>query len=268
MKWIKRLAYFFGILYALVCVVLYFQQERIIFNPTVLEDSFQFWEGKEVYVPVEDDVNLHAIWLQQPDAHGVVLYWHGNRGSNRRCLRQAENLAGLGYDVFMPDYRGYGKSDGKISSEEQLFTDAQQVYDWLKQHYSEDQIVVLGYSLGSGVATYLATTNQPQHLCLVAPYRSMVEMKNLILPIVPSFLVKYPLRNDQRLADVKVPVTLFHGTRDELIPFEHSIFLQKLLPLSAQLVSLDGDGHRRAIFSSVLRQKLQQIINNNISAAF
>jgi alpha-beta hydrolase superfamily lysophospholipase len=268
MKWIKRLAYFFGILYVLVCTVLYFQQERIIFNPTVLDDSFQFWEGEEVYVPVEDDIKLHAVWLKQPEARGVVLYWHGNRGSNRRCLRQAENLAGLGYDVFMPDYRGYGKSDGHIFSEEQLFTDAQEVYNWLKQQYNEDQIVILGYSLGSGVATYLATTNQPQHLCLVAPYRSMVEMKNLILPIVPSFLVKYPLRNDQRLADVKIPVTLFHGTRDELIPFQHSVFLQKLLPQSAELVSLDGKRHRGAIFSSVLRQELQHIIENKVSAAF
>ncbi|WP_020538098.1 alpha/beta hydrolase [Lewinella cohaerens] len=264
MKWIKRLAYFFGILYALVCVVLYFQQERIIFNPTVLEDSFQFWEGEEVYVPVEEDIDLHALWLKQPSTRGVVLYWHGNRGSNRRCLRQAENLAGLGYDVFMPDYRGYGKSDGHISSEKQLFADAQTVYDWLKQHYREDQIVVLGYSLGSGVATYLGTTNHPQHLCLVAPYRSMVEMKNLILPVVPSFLVKYPLRNDLRLGNVKVPVTLFHGTQDELIPFEHSLFLQKLLPQTAQLISLDGKGHRGAIFSSVLREELHYIIKNNI----
>lgn len=264
----KRLAYFFGILYALVCLVLYFQQERIIFNPTTLEASFQFWEGEEVYVPVEDQVRLHALWLKQPDTRGVVLYWHGNRGSNRRCLRQAENLAGLGYDVFMPDYRGYGKSDGHISSEKQLFADAQEVYDWLKKHYSENQIIVLGYSLGSGVATYLATMNQPQHLCLVAPYRSMVEMKNLILPIVPSFLVKYPLRNDRRLAEVKVPVTLFHGTRDELIPFEHSVFLQKLLPQTAELVSLEGKGHRGAIFSSVLRQELQHIIGNKVSAAF
>lgn len=264
----KRLAYFFGILYALVCLVLYFQQERIIFNPTTLEASFQFWEGEEVYVPVEDQVRLHALWLKQPDTRGVVLYWHGNRGSNRRCLRQAENLAGLGYDVFMPDYRGYGKSDGHISSEKQLFADAQEVYDWLKKHYAENQIIVLGYSLGSGVATYLATMNQPQHLCLVAPYRSMVEMKNLILPIVPSFLVKYPLRNDRRLAEVKVPVTLFHGTRDELIPFEHSVFLQKLLPQTAELVSLEGKGHRGAIFSSVLRQELQHIIGNKVSAAF
>lgn len=260
MKWIKRLAYFVGFLYLLFCTVLYFQQERIIFHPDVLEDSFQFWTGEEVYIPLDEELDLHAMWLKQTASKGVVLYWHGNKGSNRRCLRQAENLAGLGYDVFMPDYRGFGKSDGHIQSEQQLFTDAQLVYDWLKQHYQENQIVVLGYSLGSGVATYLATANEPQHLCLVAPYRSMVAMKDLILPVVPSFLVKYPLRNDELLTQVTVPVTLFHGTRDELIPFEHAVFLQGLLPQTSSLVSLDGKGHRGAIFSSVLRRELGQIV--------
>ncbi len=261
MKWLKRFAIFILALYVLGCTVVYFQQERMIFQPSPLPASFEFWAGEEVFIPVAEDVDLHALWLKTAgNPRGVVVYWHGNRGSNRRCLRQAENLAGLGYDVLMPDYRGFGKSEGSIRSEQQLFADAQQVYDWINQYYKEEQIVLLGYSLGSGMATYLASNNAPRHLCLVAPYQSMVAMKELFVPFIPSFLLKYPLRNDLRLPEVQAPVTLFHGTRDELIPFGHSEYLQGLIKGQAQLVSLPNTGHRGAIFSDVLRRELSSIL--------
>lgn len=261
MKWLRRFFFLVLTLYALGCGAVYLQQERMLFQPSQLPDSFEFWTGEEVYIPVADDVRLHAMWLRSSRrSRGVVMYWHGNRGSNRRCLRQAENLAGLGYDVLMPDYRGYGKSDGEIESEEQLFTDAQEVYDWLQQYYDEDQIVLLGYSLGSGIATYLASENNPRHLCLVAPYQSMLAMKQLFAPFIPSFLLKYPLRNDLLLPEVNAPVTLFHGTRDELIPYEHSVYLHGLVEERSRLVALNGSGHRGAIFSDLLRRELGAIL--------
>ncbi len=189
------------------------------------------------------------------------MYWHGNKGSNRRCLRQADNLYGLGYDVFMPDYRGYGKSGGVIHSEKQLMTDAQKAYDYLLEHYSEKDIALLGYSLGSGVAAHLAMENNPRQLFMVAPYKSMVAMKNLIAPFVPSFLMKYQLRTDEILTKIDCPIMLFHGTQDELIPYEHSLFFQKQQPNKIELVALEGVGHRRAIFSSLLRSRLSQALN-------
>lgn len=258
MKWIKRLALLLLTLYGLACGVLFFQQEQMIFQATKLPSDFSFWTGEEIFIPLADEVRLHALWLRQDKPRGVILYWHGNRGSNRRCLRQAEKLYGLGYDVFMPDYRGYGKSGGNISSQKQLFADAQTTYDWLLQHYSEDRLVLLGYSLGSGIATQLAKENQPQQLFLVAPYRSMIAMKNLILPVAPSFLMKYPLRNDKNLPKINCPITLFHGTNDELIPFAHSQYLHTLQPQLSELVPLNGIGHRGAIFSQQVRRVLTQ----------
>ncbi|MEL6655306.1 MAG: alpha/beta fold hydrolase [Bacteroidota bacterium] len=260
MKWLKRLFYLVLFLYVLGCGAVYLQQEKMIFQPSSLPKSFEFWAGEEVYIPVADGIDLHALWLRSRRSQGVVLYWHGNRGSNRRCLRQAENLAGLGYDILMPDYRGYGKSDGQIYSEQQLFSDAQEVYDWLRQHYREDQIVILGYSLGSSAAAYLASENQPRHLCLVAPFQSMLAMKEMFAPFIPSFLLKYPLRNDLRLSEVEAPVTLFHGSRDELIPYDHSVYLQSLRPQASRLVRLNGSGHRGAIFSDLLRRELAVIL--------
>jgi len=257
MKWLKRLFYLGVTLYVLACVVLFFFQEKLIFHPSSLPKSFQFRAGQEVTIAVEDGIELNALWLKQRSAKGVILYWHGNKGSNRRCLHQAENLYGLGYDVFMPDYRGYGKSAGQPKSEKQMHQDAQKVYDYLLEHYKEEQIAVLGYSLGSGVATHLALENNPQQLFLVAPYKSLVAMKNIIAPFVPSFLMKYKMRTDQKIKKIDCPITLFHGTADELIPYEHSLFL-KNQQTKAELVSLQGVSHRGAIFSQLLRRTLGQ----------
>ena len=261
MKWIKRFFYFLFFLYSVACVLLYFNQERIIFLPSPLASSFSFSAGDEINIPVADNVNLNGLWLRSPNSKGVILYWHGNKGSNRRCLHQAQNLYGLGYDVFMPDYRGFGKSGGKIYSEKQLMADAQKAYDYLLEHYKEKEIALLGYSLGSGIAAHLAMENNPQQLFMVAPYKSMVAMKNLIAPFIPSFLMKYQLRTDKILTQIDCPITLFHGTNDELIPYEHSVFIQNQQPNKIKLVTLKGVGHRKAIFSNLLRSKLGQALN-------
>ncbi len=259
MKWIKRLGIFTLFLYTLFCVTLYFSQERIIFNPDKLSQDFTFRSGEEVNLEVEESISLNCIWLKEPASKGVVLYLHGNRGSNRRCLRQAETMAGNGYDIFMPDYRGYGKSGGEIESEAQLQHDVQQVYDFLKQHYPEEKIVVAGYSLGSGMASYLAANNRPQQLVLIAPYLSMVDLKDRLVPFLPDFLLKYPLRSADYLQQVEVPVTMFHGTRDDVIPFESSEKLQALQPDRFRLISMN-EGHRGVIFSQVFRQTVGQLL--------
>jgi pimeloyl-ACP methyl ester carboxylesterase len=259
MKWIKRLGVLVLSLYVIFCGVLYFTQERIIFNPDKLPEDFDFRMGEEVEITVEKDISLNCLWLKDPHSKGVILYLHGNRGSNRRCLRQAETMAGNGYDIFMPDYRGYGKSDGEIESEAQMQSDVQQVYDFLKKHYAEEKIVLVGYSLGSGMATWLASNNHPQQLLLLAPYTSMVDLKNRMVPFVPDFVLKYPLKSEDYLRRVDVPVTMFHGTSDEVIPFESSEKLQALNPDLFHLISMH-EGHRGVIFSPVFRQKVGELL--------
>ena len=91
--------------------------------------------------------------------------------------KHAEFYTSLDYDVFMADYRGYGKSEGSISSEPQLHQDNQMIYDELKKNYSEDKIIVIGYSLGGALATKLASNNNPRYLGFKHP---IVELKGII----------------------------------------------------------------------------------------
>ena len=246
--------------YLLLCLGLYFGQDQVLFKPKKLSEDHQFRAGQEIEIPVAEGISLNCLLVKERNSKGVILYLHGNKGSIRRCFRQAQTMSGNQHDLFIVDYRGYGKSDGQIISEEQLFKDVQIVYDYLKKQYREDQIQIVGYSLGSGMASWLASHNSPSRLLLVAPYVSFTDLKNHYIPFVPNFLVKYPLNNKEHLAAVKCPVTLFHGTNDELIPFVSSEKLVQVNPTNIQLVPLEGESHRGAIFNNVFRSTVRRIL--------
>lgn len=90
----------------------------MIFQFSLLLVFFEFWVGEEVFILVVEDVDLYVLWLKiVGNFRGVVVYWYGNWGFNWWCLWQVENLVGLGYDVFMFDYWGFGKSEGSICFE-------------------------------------------------------------------------------------------------------------------------------------------------------
>lgn len=250
-----RLFIVIAILYVILLIGVYFAQERLLFNPDKLSEGHVFRAGQEVELEVAPQVSLNCILIDQAADQGVILYLHGNRGSNRRCLRQLMVYDGLGYDLFMPDYRSYGKSDGSMLSQRQAYDDMQVVYDHLKELYGEDRIIILGYSLGSAMASHLAATNNPKSLHLVAPYKSMVAMKNKFAPTIPSFLLKYPFRNDKNLSKVSCPVTLYHALDDELIPYEHGKSLSQINP-SFRFVDLPRSGHRGSIFNEAVRRNI------------
>lgn len=259
MKGLRIFGIFLLVLYGLLCTGLYFGQEYLIFDPVRLDEDFRFRKGTELEIPAGDGVSIHTLVLQDKQAKGALLYLHGNRGSNRRCLRQASMFEGLGYEIYMPDYRGYGKTEGSIQSEAQLYADMQAVYDRIRESYDESSIIIVGYSLGTGMASYLAARNRPRHLVLLAPYESFVDLKDRRLPLLPDFLVKYPLDNAAHLEQVSCPVTLIHGTEDSIIPFDSSVNLKKIRPEETRLVAIDGAGHRRTIFSDEVRRVVARI---------
>lgn len=260
MKIVKIIGIFLLVGYLLLCAGLYFGQDQVLFKPKKLSEDHQFPAGQEVEIPVAEGISLNCLSVKEPNSKGVILYLHGNKGSIRRCLRQAQTMSGNQYDLFLADYRGYGKSDGHIFSEAQLFKDVQIVYDYLKKQYREDQIQIVGYSLGSGMASWLAANNSPKRLVLVAPYVSFIDLKNHYIPFVPNFLVKFPLNNKAHLATVKCPVTLFHGTNDEVIPFVSSKELVQVDPANIKLVTLEGESHRGAIFNNLFRSTVRKLL--------
>ena len=246
MKFVRRLFIFFGVCYLLLTAVIFFFQEKLIFHPRPIAADYLYDWGEEIAVPVEG-ASLSTVWVRKPNSKGVVLYFHGNKGDNNRGLYQMRNVLEKPFDAVMIDYRGFGKSTGEVESNKQLLADVQAVYDRVKQEYSEDKIHLLGYSLGTGMASYLAAENNPAELTLVAPYTNLEDMKNQAFWWLPDFLLKYRLDTESRIARIKCPVNIFHGTQDELIPFAMAERLKELSPKRVRLIPMKGVGHRGAI---------------------
>ncbi len=261
MKWLLRIVVVLAVVYGLLCAALYIYQENLIFRPRLLAADYRFEQGEEFYIPTADGVLLNVLAFRHPKSEGAILFLHGNRGSNRRSLRQVEGLTNTNYDLYLLDYRGYGKSGGEIESEEQLYTDAQTMYDTLKSHYEESSIVVAGYSLGTGMASFLAAENNPAYCILAAPYASITAMKNLWLWMVPDFILKYPLNTLQNVARARCPVTVIHGLRDDFIPFGMAEEIKEVAPNRVQLIPLPDAGHRGAILDPTFAKTILGLID-------
>ncbi len=259
MQRIKKIVIFLVLTYVLGCSFLYLAQDKILFKPIPIEENARFGFGQERWFTMRDGVKLHGLFRSGEDSKGIILYLHGNRGNVRWCQGQANMFTGYGKDVLLVDYRGYGKSGGRIRSLQELYDDIQDIYDVLLKSYDEREIVVAGYSLGTGIASYISSVNNPSHLILVAPYVNILDLKNRILPFVPDFLVRYNLDNLRFLANVKCNVTILHGTSDEVIPYDSAQKLAQTYADKVSLVTLYNTGHRGAIFDSRIGAIMAQL---------
>jgi uncharacterized protein len=240
-----RLAILALIVWALAITIIWSQQEKLLFHPEPLNPKFKFElpYTSEVYIDVPD-AKLHALYLHQPteQSKGIVLFLHGNAGNLETWFTHTDFWLSTGYDVLMLDYRGFGKSTGKIESEAQLNDDVLRAWNYVAHNYKDKKKVFFGRSLGTGLATKLATQTPADLVVLVAPYTSMIAMAREYYPWVPSFILRYPLPTDQLLPQLNTKILLLHGTSDKLIASEHSKHLVTLNP-NARLVEIKGAGH-------------------------
>ncbi|MCC6371451.1 MAG: alpha/beta fold hydrolase, partial [Bacteroidia bacterium] len=224
---IKLLAYLSGT-YVLLCLLLFVFQEKLIFFPEKLDTNYHYpfnTNYEELTFKTKDGTSLNGLLFKCEKPKGLIFYLHGNGGSLRSWGELAPTYTQLNYDVFMLDYRGYGKSEGCISNEEQFFDDVQTAYSSLKTKYSENKTVVLGYSIGTGAAAQIAATNHPKLLILQAPYFSLVDLMQHTYPIIPTLILKYKFNTFQSIQNCKMPIVIFHGTNDEVIYYESSLKL-------------------------------------------
>jgi len=233
-------------LYVILCGGLYMFQEKLIFFPKKLDKNFQFNFGQkieEINIKTEDNKLLNAILFKADNSKGLIFYLHGNAGSLSSWAEVAKSYTDLSYDVFIMDYRGYGKSESSITSEEQLFQDVQLAYHEAKKRCPEDKMIVLGYSIGTGPATKVASVNNPKLLILQAPYYSLTDMMKYSYPIVPTFLLKYKLETNKYIRGCKMPIVIFHGDSDEVIYYGSSLKLSKIMKKNDRLITLNGQAH-------------------------
>lgn len=241
---------FYGIIsltvvYFTSIIVLYFAQEQLIFRSYELEDTFEFTlENKfeELYFQTSNQGKIHAIKLKADSSLGVILYFHGNLDNLSRWASIVEPLMKYNYDIVALDYRGYGKSYGKRTSEF-MYQDAVEVYDEISLQYDTKEIVVFGRSLGSTFATYVASQRESSLLILETPFYSMTSIVEHFYPFLPAHhFLKYRFPSYAFIEKVKTPAIFLQGNADLIVPYENALSLYHLAP-NAKWVHFEGGGH-------------------------
>jgi uncharacterized protein len=232
------------LLYAALLALVWWQQERLIFLPSPLPAEHRFDVGADVHEAWVDlpGARLHALHLRNREPRGVVFFLHGNAGNLDSWFVNADFYRRLNFDLFMLDYRGYGKSSGRIESQAQLEADVRAAWAGIAPRYAGLRRVLIGRSLGSALAAGLAAQVQPELTVLVSPYESLSALAAEHYRWVPPALLRYPLRTDDAVARIKSPLLLVHGEQDTLIEPKHSERLQQLAP-HAERVLIKGAGH-------------------------
>jgi len=259
-----------AIAYIVISVAIYYLQDYLLFKPEKLPEDFQFFyenqETQEYNLETRDGATLNGLRFRVKNPKGVVMYLKGNSKSIKGWGKFAVDFTRHGYDVLMVDYRGFGKSTGR-RSQKAIKRDLQEVYNKLKEHVSEDNIILYGRSLGSGFATKLASINNPRMLILDAPYYSLTKVTARYMPFMPlSILIKYPLPTHKWLKYVQCPIHIIHGTHDKLIPYKTSVKLSQIKPKLTRLHTVIGGGHKDLNNFESYHKMINEIINSKTEA--
>lgn len=229
----------------------YLTQEKQLFraSPLPLDYTFSYKQPhEELFFETEKGASISALYFTTPRPKGAVFYLHG-RGSNLSTNwgERSEEFTSRGYNLLVMDYRGFGKSRGRVS-ERALYHDAHYCYAFLTSQFPEEQLILYGRSLGTAIATYVAALSHAKALILEAPYLSMLEIAQRRHPYLPSFLlrflIKYPLHTAHWIQHVTAPICIFHGVEDALIPYTSSIDLIEYAKQSEESVLIpliDGE---------------------------
>jgi len=237
---IKALAIYF-----IVTVIVYFIQEKIVFVPfkhlIITPDKLNM-KYEDILLKSQDGVKIHGWYFENKGADYTILFLHGNAGNISHRLENVKKLLDTGFSVFIIDYRGYGKSEGK-PAEQGVYSDAIAAYNFLinEKKVDKEKIVIFGRSLGGAIATHLATLKECQALIIESTLLSAKEVAKSIFPYkFFYFVTKDMFNNEKKINKVKVPVLFIHGKNDEIIPFYHGKKLYEIFKGKKAFYELKG----------------------------
>ncbi len=264
-KKILRWTKIFVLFYCIVGIALYYLQDYFLFHPTVLPRNYQYHFNvpfSEVEIPFNKTDTLNMVKFTPVDSvrKGVVIYFHGNRENINRFAKFSTNFTKLGYEVWMADYPGYGKSVGN-RTEKILYQQSIQLYKMASSKYAKNSIVIYGKSFGTGIAAYLAAEYDCKQLILETPYYSIPDLLGAYTLIYPiQRMSKYKIPTYQYLKDIKVPITIFHGTDDWVIPYSCAEKLKEVLKTTDQFVTIEKGSHNDLNDFPLYHQKLDSLL--------
>jgi len=243
-------------LFILCAGYLYFFQEKVVFVPSreivmTPDEVGLVWE--DVYLEVAPGVKINVWYISAPDStRKTVLFCPGNAGNVSRRVFTAQFLTGLGVNVLLVDYRGYGRSQGS-PSEKNAYADVQAAYNWLvnEKNLPPEEIYLFGRSLGGAIAIEVARRAPVAGLIVESSFTSAAEVGRRMFPFMPvKMLSRYRFDNAAKIGRLTCPVLITHSPKDDLIPFEMGQHLYELAPEPKAFIELSGAHNERLYYES------------------
>jgi len=226
-----------GAVYFLAALLLFFFQDKIIFPGQALKampDAGRGVAGLERLWTQQEEGRSEAWFLPASDASaekpaGLLVFTHGNHELIDSWPSALSRYRRMGFHVLLPEYRGYGRSEGS-PSEAVIVSDIEQLLKKVLARPDVDpaRLVYHGRSIGTGVACALARVRQPGAIILQSPFVSLTEMAHRML--MPGFLLRSPFESQEALQTLGLPVLIFHGDVDSVVPTQHGRRLHEAMP--------------------------------------
>jgi fermentation-respiration switch protein FrsA (DUF1100 family) len=225
---------------------MYWQQAQMIFYPMPeIHQTPADWglEYEDVTLNTEDEVQLNGWYIPHKKSDQVLLFFHGNAGNISHRRDSIEIFHRLGLNVFIIDYRGYGKSQGK-PGEQGLYLDASAAWRYLSKEkgFAAKQILIFGRSLGGATATRLASEVQARGLILESTFSSSKDFARSVFPFLSRLLfMRYDFDTAEKIKRVNYPVLVLHSPDDEIMPFHLGEKVYQSAHQPKHFVKMKGD---------------------------
>lgn len=266
-RWLKIII----IIYCSIGIALYYLQEKFLFHPEKLsrayvydfpQDSANKVPFQELDIPFNetDTMNMIKFFPRDSVRRGVVIYFHGNRQNIERYAKFALNFTKHGYEVWMEDYPGFGKSTGE-RTEKKMYQQALQLQKMATGRYGKDSIIIYGKSFGTGIAAYVASESACKRLILETPYYSIPALFSCYAPIYPTASMStYKIPTYKFVQDIHYPVSIFHGTDDGVIPYRCAAKLKTGLKPTDEFITIEKGTHHNLNDFALFKQKLDSLL--------
>ncbi len=238
------------VLAAALYAAIYYIVSRVIYQPTRYPGGWWHTQAdlgaRDVELRTVDGLRLHAWWLETPGSRVALLYFHGNGGNLANRPGHLREMVAAGASVLIPDYRGYGKSQGR-PTERGLYRDADAAYEYiLSLGYEPRQIVVLGESLGAAIAVDLAHRRPCGGLILECPFTSFSAIAGTIVPFIGRLFAS-GYNNRRKIAAINAPLLVIHGDRDRTVPHRMGRALFDAAREPKTLWTVEGASHKTIV---------------------
>ena len=257
----------------LMLLLFVFQEKMVFFPGKRLGDTPEAagLHYEDVYLVTDDDIKIHGWYVPHPDAQATLLFFHGNAGNLSHRLESISIFHDIGLAVFIIDYRGYGRSEGR-PTERGTYRDAMAAWNYLvgERRLRPDEIIVFGRSLGGAVAAALAAKVTPAAVILESTFTSIKDLGKHYYPYLPvSWIARIHYPVDKYITSFKCPVLVIHSDQDEVVPARLGQRLFDSAPEPKMFLPVSGDHNNgfllsRDVYVKGIRRFLQTYYEDKV----